>query len=129
MPFLSWFEQREQLREDLGKIQGLHQGIALGLELKFGAEGQALAAEVEKQTDLEWLQRFMDAIRPAKSLADLRAAALTFPSEKSQRRMRLPAARHAFVVLHQRVQQQERQLHGVGKTRTPVSKPPRAQVS
>jgi hypothetical protein len=72
MPFLSWFEQREQKHEELGEIKTLHKGIGLGLELKFGADGQALATEVEKQTDLEWLRRFFDAIRPAKSLEDLR---------------------------------------------------------
>ena len=77
MPFVSWFEEQFQNSKELGviegKAQGLHEGIAGMLELKFGAEGQALAAEVEKQTDLEWLQRFLHAIRPANSVADLRA--------------------------------------------------------
>ena len=59
-------------RADQAAVKTLQKGIGLGLELKFGAEGQALATEVEKQTVLEWLQRFFDAIRPAKSLEDRR---------------------------------------------------------
>ncbi len=68
MPFVSWFEEQIEQAE----VKSLHKGIALGLELKFGSDGQALATEVEKQTDLEWLRRFFDAIRPAQSLEDLR---------------------------------------------------------
>jgi hypothetical protein len=68
MAFVSWFEEQFQQAE----AKGLHQGIALGLELKFGAAGQALASEVENQTNLEWLRRFFDAIRPANTLDDLR---------------------------------------------------------
>jgi hypothetical protein len=76
MPFVSWFEEQiekaGERAEIKGEIKGLHQGIALALELKFGGDGKALATEVEKQTDLEWLRRFLDAVRPATSLDDLR---------------------------------------------------------
>ncbi len=74
--FVSWFEEQIQKAGEKageqGEIKGLHQGIAMGLELKFGADGQALALEVEKQTDLKWLRRFFDAIRSANTLDDLR---------------------------------------------------------
>jgi hypothetical protein len=76
MPFVSWFEEQIEQAGDQAaiktEIKGLHKGIALGLELKFGADGQTLAAEVAKQADLEWLRRFFDAIRPATSVDDLR---------------------------------------------------------
>ena len=92
MPFVSIFEQviLEQKQEILTKDQQLLtkdqqlltkdqqlresrlQGIALALKLKFQAEGQTLFAEVQKQTDLDWLQRFLESIEPAASVEDLR---------------------------------------------------------
>src|SRR5262249_36331439 len=56
MPFVSWFEEQFEIAGECGEIKGevkgLHQGITLGLELKFGTDGQALATEAEKQTNL-----------------------------------------------------------------------------
>ncbi len=46
--------------------------IALGLKLKFKEQGQTLFSEVQKQTDPEWLRRFLDDIESADSLEDLR---------------------------------------------------------
>jgi hypothetical protein len=47
-------------------------GIGLGLKLKFKEEGEALLGEVQKQTDLDWLRRFLKSIETADSLDDLR---------------------------------------------------------
>jgi hypothetical protein len=63
MPFVSWFEQREQKREEQGElkgeVKGLHQGITSLLKVRFGADGEALAAEARKQTAPEWRRRFL----------------------------------------------------------------------
>jgi hypothetical protein len=85
MPFVSIFEQEildrkkeilEQKQQLQTKDQQLRdnclQGIALALKLKFQAEGQALFAEVQKQTDLAWLRRFLESIDPAESVEELR---------------------------------------------------------
>jgi hypothetical protein len=67
-PFVSWFEQREQELE----ARTLLRGIMELLELKFESEGRTLVPELLVQNDLETLRRFLMAIRPAKSLEDLR---------------------------------------------------------
>jgi hypothetical protein len=78
MPFVSVFEQeildqRQQLREKDQQLRDRSlRAIAMGLRLKFKEEGQALFAEVEKQTDLDWLGRFLDRVEAADSLDDLR---------------------------------------------------------
>jgi hypothetical protein len=85
MPFISVFEQEilDQKQQILAKDQQILakdqetrssylRGIALGLKLKFGQEGEALFAEVQKQTDLAWLQRFLDSIEAASSCDELR---------------------------------------------------------
>ena len=85
MPFVSGFEkqilEQKQLLLTLDKqllatkqrvLDTWLRGISLGLKLKFKEEGQALFAEVRKQTDLDWLRRFLDRIDSADSLDDLR---------------------------------------------------------
>ncbi len=92
MPFVSVFEQEiieqkqkvldqkqqllDQKQQLLEKDQQVRdnclRGIALGLKLKFKEQGQTLFAEVQKQTDSEWLRRFLDDIDSADSLDDLR---------------------------------------------------------
>jgi hypothetical protein len=78
MPFISVFEQEilDQKQKVLDQKQqtrdGYLRGIALGLKLKFMEQGQALFAEVQKQTDLDWLLRFLDQIDSTDSLEDLR---------------------------------------------------------
>jgi hypothetical protein len=71
MPFVSVFEQ-EILEQKQQVRDSCLDGIALGLKLKFGEQGEALLAEVQKQTDLDWLRRFLKSIEPAASLDDLR---------------------------------------------------------
>ena len=60
MPFLAWFEEREQKRADEAEAKALRRGIGALLKVRFGAEGETLAAEVLKRQDLEWLRRFLD---------------------------------------------------------------------
>jgi hypothetical protein len=55
-----------------GLAEGVLRGIELGLELKFGAEGLRLLPDVRKQADPAALQAFLDAIKTAGSLDDLR---------------------------------------------------------
>jgi len=43
----------------------------LGLKLKFAAAGEALFQEVQKQTDLDWLRRFLTRIESAGSVEEL----------------------------------------------------------
>ena len=78
MPFVSIFEQEilDQKQEIL-KLDQEHreiclQGIALGLKLKFAAAGEALFSEVQKQTELDWLRRFLKRIESAGSVEELR---------------------------------------------------------
>jgi hypothetical protein len=92
MPFVSIFEQvileqkqqvqaqEQQIRANEQQIRANEQqirdnclkGIALGLKLKFQAAGEALFTEVQKQTDPNWLQRFLGSIESADSVEDLR---------------------------------------------------------
>jgi len=48
------------------------QGIALTLKLKFATAGTELFAEVQKQTDLDWLRRFLASIESAATVEELR---------------------------------------------------------
>lgn len=84
MPFVSIFEQviqeqKQQLQyqRESNRIQkqehrdSLYRGIGLALKLKFQAAGEALFAEVQKQTDLAWLRYFLLSIESAASVEDL----------------------------------------------------------
>jgi hypothetical protein len=71
MPFVSWFEQQIEKSGERGEIRGLHQGITSVLKVRFGADGEALAAEARKQTTPDWLRQFLAASETG-SLDDLR---------------------------------------------------------
>jgi hypothetical protein len=78
MPFISVFEQeildqRQEIQNQRHQLRESRlRGIAMGLRLKFKEEGQTLFAEVEKQTELDWLGRFLDRFESADSLEELR---------------------------------------------------------
>jgi hypothetical protein len=76
VPFIDYYQQleidAEKRGEQRGVREGLLQGIALALELKFAAEGQRLLPDVQRQTDTEGLRRFLDAIRTAGGIDELR---------------------------------------------------------
>jgi hypothetical protein len=59
MPFVSWFEEQIEKAGEQAEAAGLQQGIAVVLKLRFGAEGEVLAAEARKQTAPEWLRQFL----------------------------------------------------------------------
>ncbi len=58
--------------ERLGIKKGLLQGIELGLELKFGAEGLKLLPEIRALWELEVLQAVLQAIKTATTPGELR---------------------------------------------------------
>jgi hypothetical protein len=58
--------------EEVGLKRGLRKAIALGLDLKFGRDGLALLPRVEKIEELDRLLAICDAIKPARSIDDVR---------------------------------------------------------
>ena len=62
----------ERIGEERGEVKGLVQGLAVALDLKFGAAGIALVPELEQITDPEVLQRVAARIKTAASIDDLR---------------------------------------------------------
>jgi hypothetical protein len=69
MPFMSY---PEQIGFDKGLQKGLVEGIQVSLELKFGTEGLALMPFIREQQDLALLQKVLAAIKPARSLDEVR---------------------------------------------------------
>jgi hypothetical protein len=59
MPFVSWFEEQIEQAGVQAEVKGLHLGITSVLKVRFGADGEALAAEARKQTAPEWLRQFL----------------------------------------------------------------------
>ncbi len=55
-----------------GRAEGLIEGIAGMLDLKFGDAAQSVIAEIQTITDLETLERLKAAIKPAQSLDEVR---------------------------------------------------------
>jgi hypothetical protein len=62
---------RQEGREE-GKRAGLLEGIALALEIKFGAEARTLLPALQALTELDALRAFEQAIRTANSVTELR---------------------------------------------------------
>jgi hypothetical protein len=66
-------ERDKEILEQKQEIRASRlQGIALALKLKFPTAAEALFADVQKQTDLEWLRRFLATIESATSVEELR---------------------------------------------------------
>ena len=55
-----------------GRITGLHEGIAFGLDLKFGAAAAPVIVEVQQLNDLTVLEEVLRRIKPAATLDDVR---------------------------------------------------------
>jgi hypothetical protein len=51
-----------------GKIEGLHDAVSLGLELKFGTDSIALMDKVRKVESVEKLEKIIKTIKTAKRL-------------------------------------------------------------
>jgi hypothetical protein len=62
----------ERIGQDRGRVQGLLEGLAVALELKFGADGVALLPELRQIADPEVLQQVAERIKTATSIDDLR---------------------------------------------------------
>ena len=72
MPFIT---TPERIGREDGPREGLLKAVALGLKLKFGAEGQQLFAGVSQEKDITRLQAIYDAIDGAATLEDVRSVA------------------------------------------------------
>jgi hypothetical protein len=62
----------ERIGQDRGRVEGLLAGLAVALELKFGADGVALLPELRQINDPEVLQQVAERIKTATSVDDLR---------------------------------------------------------
>jgi hypothetical protein len=73
MPYITSVERlaREEGLEE-GQRIGLHEGIELALELKFGSLGRPLMPLVQDTQDLSVLRSVRDAIRTADSVEQIR---------------------------------------------------------
>ncbi len=76
-------QQLSQYEEDLrmpyitsversGIRQGLLKGIELGLELKFGSEGNSLTPEISRILDVNLLEAILEGLKTANTMAELR---------------------------------------------------------
>ena len=59
--------------ERIGLAQGLHEGIAAILDIRFGAAGAALLPEVQQITDSDILRAIMERIKTATTIEEVRA--------------------------------------------------------
>lgn len=73
MPYITSFEQ---MAKEEGRAEGLRDGIASVVRLKFGDAGQVLMGDVMKIDDVERLKRLMVSIETAATLEDARNAYL-----------------------------------------------------
>lgn len=53
-------------------MQGLLEGISLGLKLKFGTEGNSLLPEISAQRDVEQLRAILAGLETVNTLDELR---------------------------------------------------------
>jgi len=62
----------ERIGREAGRAEGLIDGIALALEIRFGDDAQPLIAEIHQISDLPVLQQILAAVRSATSPDDVR---------------------------------------------------------
>lgn len=54
-----------------GELEGLHKAVSLGLEIKFGSDGVALAKKALRIKSIQKLEMLIEAIRVAKSIDEV----------------------------------------------------------
>ncbi len=54
-----------------GKIEGLKEAIEIGLELKYGDEGQRLFERIKAVSLLEKLEAIKEAVKVSKNIAEI----------------------------------------------------------
>jgi len=69
---MTYITSVEEVGIEKGRAEGLLEGIALGLELKFGAAAEPVIAEVRQISDLALIEAIMAQIKTASSLDDVR---------------------------------------------------------
>ncbi|RUR85116.1 hypothetical protein ACF3DV_17415 [Chlorogloeopsis fritschii PCC 9212] len=69
MPYISSVERRSIQK---GMREGLLEGIAMGLELKFGSEGLTILPEISQIQDVDILRVILTSIKTVNTLEELR---------------------------------------------------------
>jgi hypothetical protein len=69
---MTYITSIEEIGIEKGRIEGLIEGIAGMLDLKFGDAAAPVIAEIQAITDLEILERVKVGIKPAQTLDDVR---------------------------------------------------------
>ncbi len=71
---MSYVTSTELLAREEGRVQELHESIALVLESKFGDAGATLAREIQAISDVNKLRELQrHAVRSSKTIEELRA--------------------------------------------------------
>jgi hypothetical protein len=70
---MTYITTAERYGREAGMTDGLHEGIALALKIKFGPEGGVLASEIQKIRDLALLHSIMERIATAATPEEVRA--------------------------------------------------------
>ena len=74
-----FYQEILQKGREEGRLQERLSGIALGLEVKFGAEGLQLMPQISQITDLEQLKIIQRGVLTVKTLNELVALIQTVP--------------------------------------------------
>ncbi|MEH1902320.1 MAG: hypothetical protein V7L04_13105 [Nostoc sp.] len=73
IPYITSVERRAiQQGIELGKREGLFEGIEMGFELKFGSEGLNILPEILQIQNVERLRAILTSIKTVNSLKELR---------------------------------------------------------
>lgn len=68
---MTYISSVERIGREAGRAEGLIDGIALALDIRFGDGAQPLIAEISQISDLAVLQQILAAVRSATSTDDV----------------------------------------------------------
>jgi len=71
---MTYISSVERIGRAAGRAEGLIDGIALALEIRFGDDAQPLIAEIRQISDLAVLQQILATVKSAASIDDVRRA-------------------------------------------------------